>query len=142
MRSTSSKRDERNDSEILERGVASHPGIAGGVGPGQCRGTETGSYAAVRDDHRVVHVFAALADCLPPRWADAGDREDRANFAGIRRGAKGRAFGRYTRGLLAGPERHAGGLRLTALRHRPEYLYHLHRAGRLWRPPSVCPRPT
>ena len=28
--------------------------------------------------------------------------------------------------LLAGPERHAGRLRLAPLRHRPEYLYHLY----------------
>ena len=32
-------------------------------------------------------------------------------------------------GLLAGPERHAGRLRLAPLRHRPEYLSHLCRAG-------------
>ena len=32
-------------------------------------------------------------------------------------------------GLLAGPERHAGRLPLAPLRHRPEYLSHLCRAG-------------
>ena len=39
------------------------------------------------------------------------------------------AGGRYARRLLAGPERHAGRLRLAPLRHRPEYLSHLCRAG-------------
>src|SRR6185369_7683776 len=101
-----------NDSETLERGVASHPGLAGGVGPGQHGGSEAGGNPAVRDDQRPCHVRTSLADCLPPRWADAGDGEGRADLARLRNGRKDRAARRHARGLLAGPERHAGGLRL------------------------------
>ena len=43
-------------------------------------------------------------------------------------------------GLLAGPERHARRLPLAALRHRPQHLSHLCRAGRLWRRPGARPR--
>ena len=39
------------------------------------------------------------------------------------------AGGQYAPSLLAGPERHAGRLPLAPLRHRPEYLSHLCRAG-------------
>src|SRR6185369_17812664 len=106
------KKGWRNDTETLERRVASHPGRAGGVGPGQHGGSEAGSDAAVRDDHGRRHVRAPLADCLPPRWADAGDGEGRADLARLPNGRKDRAARRHARGLLAGPERHAGGLRL------------------------------
>ena len=51
------------------------------------------------------------------------------DLAGIPAGRKDRAVGRYARRLLAGPERHAGRLRLAPLRHRPEHLHHLYRAG-------------
>ena len=44
-------------------------------------------------------------------------------------GAEDRTVGNTPAGLLAGPERHAGRLRLAPLRHRPEHLSHLCRAG-------------
>ena len=50
------------------------------------------------------------------------------------------AGGRHAPCLLAGPERHAGRLPLAALRHRPEHLSHLCRAGRLWRRPGAGAR--
>ena len=43
-------------------------------------------------------------------------------------------------GLLAGSERHAWRVRLAPLRHRPEHLSHLCRAGRLRRRPGAGPR--
>ena len=70
----------------------------------------------------------ALAAGLPARWPHADHRKGRARLAGDPAGTEdpGR---QYAPGLLAGPERHAGRLPLAPLRHRPEYLSHLCRAG-------------
>src|SRR6185503_1992632 len=70
-------RKNNHENELRESGAAAHPGVSGGLGPGECGSTAARSHNALQHEHgRNIHP--ALADRIPARWPDADYREGRA----------------------------------------------------------------
>src|SRR5262245_33059322 len=103
--------------------TVAHADVVRRAGPNQRGPIDSATRPAVHDDAG-GDVQAALADCLPARWTHAHHREGRPDLAGDATGAEDGSRKR-SGGVVPRARRHAGRLRVAALRHRSQRLSHV-----------------
>ncbi len=118
-----------------ESGAAVNSGVGQGAGTDKCRRSEAGTKPALRDDPS-GDVQSALAHCLPARWPHARHRKSRAGLAGDSAGRED-ADRQRAGGPASRAGRHAGRVRIAALRKRPQRVPHLCGTGRRWIEPGA-----